>query len=76
KREARPKAKYSDGWLPDPEVLMSRLREFQHTLVQTKAALNGAEMLIGDTQQSLQAAIDAPTADLQQEVKRCIIAAC
>ncbi|EGV52650.1 2Fe-2S iron-sulfur cluster-binding protein [endosymbiont of Riftia pachyptila] len=72
KREARPKAKYSDGWLPDPEVLMSRLREFQHTLVQTKAALNGAEMLIGDTQQSLQAAIDAPTADLQQEVKRCI----
>ncbi len=47
--DAKPKAHYSDGWMPDPEVLMSRLKEFQHTLVQTKSSLNASEALVQET---------------------------
>jgi CDP-4-dehydro-6-deoxyglucose reductase len=70
--EAKPKAHYSDGWMPDPEVLMTRLKEFQHTLVQTKSALNSSEMLMQEMLETLNASRDAPEAQLRQEVERCI----
>jgi CDP-4-dehydro-6-deoxyglucose reductase len=70
--EARPKKHYSDGWMPDPEVLMSRLKEFQHTLVQTKAALNTSEILMQETLTALNSARDASEAQLRQEVSHCI----
>ena len=48
KQSARPKSEYSDGWMPDAEVLMTRLKEMNRVLVQTKAALYGAEQLLRD----------------------------
>jgi CDP-4-dehydro-6-deoxyglucose reductase len=72
KTEAKPKTHYSDGWMPDPEVLMSRLRGFQHTLVQTKSALNASEGLLQETLDSLNASVDAPEEKLRSEVAHCI----
>lgn len=72
KREARPKTHYSDGWMPDPQVLMSRLKEFQHTLVQTKSSLNASESLLSETSSDLQSALNAPNDELRAEVERCI----
>ncbi|QYZ65193.1 MAG: CDP-6-deoxy-L-threo-D-glycero-4-hexulose-3-dehydrase reductase [Gammaproteobacteria bacterium (ex Lamellibrachia satsuma)] len=72
KQEARPKAHYSDGWMPDPQVLMSRLKEFQHTLVQTKSSLNASENLLSETSSDLQSALNAPDEKLRAEVERCI----
>jgi len=70
--EARPKKHYSDGWMPDPEVLMSRLKEFQHTLVQTKAALNASEVLMQETLTTLKSAMDAPEQQLREGVSNCL----
>jgi len=70
--EAKPKKHYSDGWMPDPEVLMSRLKEFQHTLVQTKAALNASEILMQETLTVLNAASAASDEQLRHEVSNCI----
>ncbi|RLJ16021.1 CDP-6-deoxy-L-threo-D-glycero-4-hexulose-3-dehydrase reductase [bacterium endosymbiont of Escarpia laminata] len=72
KREARPKAHYSDGWMPDPQVLMSRLKEFQHTLVQTKSSLNASENLLSETSSDLQSALNASNDALRAEVEHCI----
>ncbi|MGD8591055.1 MAG: 2Fe-2S iron-sulfur cluster-binding protein [Chromatiales bacterium] len=70
--EAKPKKHYSDGWMPDPEVLMSRLKEFQHTLVQTKAALNASEIIMQETLTALNSARDASPEQLRREVADCI----
>ena len=70
--EAKPKRHYSDGWMPDPEVLMSRLKEFQHTLVQTKAALNASEALTQETLDELSRAIQTPDSELRKSVEICI----
>ena len=43
KHDARPKREYSDGWVPEPEVLLARLKEMQSVLVRTKALLNRNE---------------------------------
>ncbi len=51
--EARPKRNYSDGWLPDPEVLMTRLKEMSSVLVHTKSSLNYAEQVLRETLQRL-----------------------
>jgi CDP-4-dehydro-6-deoxyglucose reductase len=72
RKEARPKLKYSDGWLPDPEVLMDRLQEFQHTLVQTKSALNISEHLLQETLDRLSGAREQPEAELRQAVDSSI----
>ncbi|RDH87628.1 MAG: CDP-6-deoxy-L-threo-D-glycero-4-hexulose-3-dehydrase reductase [endosymbiont of Escarpia spicata] len=72
KQEARPKAHYSDGWMPDPQVLMSRLKAFQHTLVQTKSSLNASENLLSETSSDLQSALNAPDEKLRAEVEHCI----
>ncbi len=70
--EAKPKAHYSDGWMPDPVVLMSRLKEFQHTLVQTKSALNASEALMQDTLDELTTAVNSPEEQLRKSVGQCI----
>lgn len=70
--EAKPKTHYSDGWMPDPEVLMSRLKEFQHTLVQTKSALNASEALMQQTLDELNDSVKAPDQVLRKNVELCI----
>ncbi len=63
---ARPKRKYTDGWLPEPEVLMSRLREFQEVLVRTKSELNAAQDLMAELTQTLGALAQIPDARLRE----------
>ena len=46
KSHAKPKTRYSDGWLPEPEVLISRLHELNRVLVRTKTSLNRADRLL------------------------------
>ena len=46
KQQARPKNEYSDGWMPDAEVLMTRLKEMNSVLVRTKAAHYAAEQVL------------------------------
>ncbi|MDF1529480.1 MAG: 2Fe-2S iron-sulfur cluster-binding protein [Sedimenticola sp.] len=72
KAEAHPKRNYSDGWMPDPEILMTRLHEFQHTLVHTKAALNSSEALLDEAVADLKSALEKPEQKLRQAVKKCI----
>jgi CDP-4-dehydro-6-deoxyglucose reductase len=72
KSEARPKTHYSDGWMPDPQVLMQRLHEFQHTLVRTKSALNTSEALLEETVGDLRNALEKPEAVLRAAIKQCI----
>ena len=62
KQNARPKAEYSDGWMPDAEVLMTRLKEMNSILVRTKAALYGTEQLLHDVLARLESAADDPSA--------------
>jgi len=72
KSEARPKTHYSDGWMPDPQVLMQRLHEFQHTLVRTKSALNTSEALLDEAVSDLRAALEKPETVLRAAIKQCI----
>lgn len=48
KTEARPKSEYTDGWMPDPEVLLKRLKKMNSVLEKTKAALNDREQLLAE----------------------------
>ena len=48
KSNARPKMEYTDGWMPDAEVLMTRLKQMNQVLVHTKAALYNREELLGE----------------------------
>ncbi len=54
KETARPKREYSDGWIPQPDVLLARLKEMQSVLVRTKAALNRGEVRFEEIVQRLQ----------------------
>ena len=54
KETARPKREYSDGWIPQPDVLLARLKEMQSVLVRTKAALNRGEALFEEISQHLE----------------------
>ncbi len=54
KTTAHPKSSYSDGWLPEPEVLIGRLHELNRVLVRTKSALNASEKLLSRIQLRLQ----------------------
>ena len=58
KAKARPKTRYSDQWLPQPEVLMARLQDFQSVLGRTKGALNAAEQLLTEVTERLEAAAE------------------
>lgn len=62
KTTAQPKSRYSDGWLPEPEVLVSRLHELNRVLVRTKSALNAAEKLLQDIRERLRGRDDRPQA--------------
>jgi CDP-4-dehydro-6-deoxyglucose reductase len=53
KTTAQPKSSYTDGWLPEPGVLVSRLHELNRVLVRTKSALNRAEKLLQDIRERL-----------------------
>jgi CDP-4-dehydro-6-deoxyglucose reductase len=53
KETARPKREYSNGWVPQPDVLLARLKEMQSVLVRTKAALNRGEALFEEISQRL-----------------------
>ena len=53
KAAAQPKPRQSDGWLPEPEVLMGRLHEFSRLLVKTKAALNVSQELLREIRDRL-----------------------
>lgn len=55
KDNARPKRDYTDGWLPDAEVLMTRLKEINSVLMRTKASLNYTEQVLKDILQRLAA---------------------
>lgn len=70
KAEARPKRHYSDHWLPEAEVLMARLGDFQEVLTRTKAALNGAEQLLGEIGAQLEGAARAEPEPLRELVTR------
>ena len=54
KETARPKREYSDGWIPQPDVLLARLKEMQSVLVRTKTALNRGEALFEEISQHLE----------------------
>jgi CDP-4-dehydro-6-deoxyglucose reductase len=54
KREARPKSHYTDHGLPEPEVMMARLHDFQSLLARTKATLNSTEQLLDEVTQRLE----------------------
>jgi CDP-4-dehydro-6-deoxyglucose reductase len=53
KARAQPKTRYTDGWLPEPEVLVSRLHELNRVLVRTKTALNAADSLLREIDKAL-----------------------
>ncbi|MCU0767098.1 MAG: 2Fe-2S iron-sulfur cluster-binding protein [Gammaproteobacteria bacterium] len=53
KADARPKRDYTDGLLPEPEVLMTRLKEVNAVLTRTKSSLNYAEQVLKETLQRL-----------------------
>ncbi len=53
KANAQPKSRYSDGWLPEPEVLVSRLHELNRVLVKTKTSLNAAQVLLTELRDGL-----------------------
>ncbi len=54
KSHAKPKARYGDGWLPEPQVLVTRLHELNQVLVRTKTALNRSERLLERISQRLE----------------------
>jgi CDP-4-dehydro-6-deoxyglucose reductase len=66
KSHARPKRHYSDGWLPDPEVLVSRLQQFRDVLVRTKSALNASEALLKDVVRLLEGLRQAPEREMRR----------
>jgi CDP-4-dehydro-6-deoxyglucose reductase len=68
KAKAHPKRHYSDNWLPEPEVLMARIQDFQDVLSSTKAALNSARQLLGEVATRLETAADAPPQELRQSL--------
>ncbi len=66
-----------DSKLPDAEVLMARLHDFQATLTRTKAELNNAQMLIGELSGELDHALEGDDqklrdliSDLQRRLQR------
>jgi len=66
-----------DSKLPDAEVLMARLHDFQATLTRTKAELNNAQLLMHELSGELGAALEADDqtlrnliGDLQRRLQR------
>ncbi|MGB5614967.1 MAG: 2Fe-2S iron-sulfur cluster-binding protein [Sedimenticolaceae bacterium] len=70
KSNARPKSRYTDHWMPEPEVLMARLHDFQHVLTRTKSTLNGMEDLLAQVTGQLQAMVEADDRELRADVAK------
>jgi len=68
KARARPKSRYTDHWMPEPEVLMARLEEFQHVLTRTKASLNTIEEVLDEVTGRLESAVAADDRSLRDTV--------
>lgn len=56
KAKAKPKRHYTDHWLPEPEVLLARVQDFQQVLMRTKGALNNNEQLLREVALQLEEA--------------------
>ena len=67
--EAKPKTHYSDGWMPDPEVLMARLHDFQTVLMKTKSSLDAAEELVLQLRSGLEQALQEADNGLRNRVE-------
>ncbi|MBT8430169.1 MAG: 2Fe-2S iron-sulfur cluster binding domain-containing protein [Gammaproteobacteria bacterium] len=70
KASTRPKSRYTDHWMPEPEVLMARLHDFQHVLTRTKSTLNSMEELLAEATEQLQSMARANDRELRAEVAR------
>ncbi|MCB1800943.1 MAG: 2Fe-2S iron-sulfur cluster binding domain-containing protein [Gammaproteobacteria bacterium] len=68
RRDAFAKRGRKDTRLPDAEVLMARLHDFQATLTRTKAALNNAELLMRELSDELDNALDSDDRSLRELV--------
>jgi CDP-4-dehydro-6-deoxyglucose reductase len=68
KANTRPKSRYTDHWMPEPEVLMARLHDFQHVLTRTKSTLNGMEELLAEVTEELQSMADADDRELRADL--------
>ena len=49
----RPKSRYTDHWMSEPDVSMARPQEFKHVLTRMKATLNGTEELLAEFAEQL-----------------------
>lgn len=72
KAEARPKSRYSDGWLPDKETLLARLKEFHRALVHARSTLNVSEALIKDALDELTRSPKASEPQLRNSVAESV----
>jgi CDP-4-dehydro-6-deoxyglucose reductase len=72
KASARPKSRYSDGWTPDSEILMGRLKHMHRALVESKSTLSTCEAIVSDTLDELVRTVDAPQERLRDSVSECI----
>ncbi|MBT8428700.1 MAG: 2Fe-2S iron-sulfur cluster binding domain-containing protein [Gammaproteobacteria bacterium] len=70
KANTRPKSRYTDHWMPEPDVLMARLHDFQHVLTRTKSTLNSMEELLAEVTEQLQSMADSDDRELRAEVAR------
>jgi len=70
KASTQPKSRYTDHWMPEPEVLMARLQDFKHVLTRTKATLNGMEELLTEVADRLHSMADGDERALKGEVER------
>ncbi len=72
KATAQPKTRYSDGWLPEPEVLISRLHELNRVFVRTKTSLNTAEKLLQRIDKHLSADNPEAIEEIRQWIEQAL----
>jgi len=68
REEAFSKRGRKDTALPDAEILMARLQDFQTVLTRTKASLNLAEQLVHELNDGLREALAGNSEDLRERV--------
>lgn len=73
KSNARPKSRYGDGWTPDPEMLMKRLKQFHRIVVESNSTLNASETLVEDVICELNHAVHASEEQLRMGVAHAIL---
>jgi CDP-4-dehydro-6-deoxyglucose reductase len=69
REEAFSKRGRKDSSLPDPEVLMARLHDFQTVLMKTKASLDAAEELVRELRRGLEQALQEDTGGLRERIE-------